>query len=257
MKLNLLTLNLHCLEEKHQRRNIKLITTEIIKRNIDVVFLQEVAQYHNDSIVEGNIKASNLGYLIQKELQNNNSHYDYSFEPIKYSFNKYDEGLAILSKTPLRKKEVKTISKTNDYYNWLKRKLLKHTTTIKGIDFDLITTHLGWDNEDESFIDQFNLLNETTMLDNTLIGGDFNIPFNEKHYNYIINKKYFDLYSSDKNRQNDPSYENTLDVHTKPSRIDYIFSKKNYITTNQEMLFKNPKVSDHYGLYLEITIGVD
>lgn len=257
MILNLLSLNLHCLEEKNIDRNIMIISKVIRDLNIDVIFFQEVAQIHSESIIFDNIKPSNLAYKIQSMLNLKKTKYYLSFEPIKYSFDKYDEGLAILSKFPLRDKVVTLLSDTKNYYDWRKRVSLKHTILINNITLDLITTHLGWDDQNESFEKQFSILNKIYTNNHALIGVDLNIPYNDIGYENVLSSNYIDLYALNNHKSNDPSYPNKLDIHNKPSRIDYILSKQLYTIIDQRMIFKDPMVSDHYGLYMKLRIESD
>lgn len=253
-ELSMITLNLHCLEEENIDKNQEIIVNEIITRNVDIIFLQEVAQFSNSPVIFGDIKESNYGYQLYLLLQEKGYHYEYIYTPIKFSFNKYDEGLGILSRYPLRHMEFDYISNTTDYNDWLSRKYLKATILVEGIEIDLITAHLGWDSENEKYIDQCKRLVNAITNDHTIIGGDFNVAFGSDYYSQTTMLGIVDLYSLNKKFDNNVTFENTLDVHKKSARIDYIYALHKYNVLEQQIIFKNPMVSDHFGIYMKIEV---
>ena len=253
-KVKLLSLNLHCLEEKDIEQNQQIIVSEIIKKDIDVIFLQEVAQLHKNTIEEGHIKVGNYGYVLQSMLKVLGYDYFYHFEPIKHSFGKYDEGVAILSKHNIKDLKTGYISYTKDYYDWRSRKYIKGTVMFGKEFFDLYSVHLGWNDQDESYLAQLQKLVESIDNPNTIIGGDFNVRCGDSLYDQTIQLGLIDLYGLNVKRRFEPTHEDNLDVHKDSSRIDYIFATKQYEITDQNILFKRPKVSDHYGIYIEMLL---
>lgn len=252
--LKLLTLNLHCLEEEDIKLNQEIITDKIIKLDCDIVFLQEVAQTATKKIIKENIKVDNYGLQLQQSLKESNKDYYYYYEPIKHSFEKYDEGVAILSKVSLTNKVAKCISKSTDYYNWKKRLVLKLDL---GKDISLYTTHLGWTDEYEVFedqIDQMASLFDTNKLH--IAAGDFNVQPHMKEYSHIISKGLVDLYYNNESKyQNDITHISRSKDHDGSVRIDYIFSSKRLKVLDRQILFKDKQVSDHLGVYLEIEVN--
>lgn len=253
-QLSLISLNLHCLEEENIEDNQDIIVDQIIQLDADVVFLQEVAQYADEKLIISQIKESNYGYILQELLNKRGKKYYYEYAAIKHSFNKYDEGVGILSKYPMTNTEAEYISKTQDYENWRSRKYLKATIQVNHKNIDLVTTHLGWDSRVESYLAQCENLRKQLSRDFTIIGGDFNVACGSEYYEETLSMGFIDLYGKNEDKKYDYTFENTLDVHTKSARIDYIFALNDYKVIEQEILFKNPKVSDHYGLYIKIEV---
>jgi maltose 6'-phosphate phosphatase len=253
-KLSLITINLHCLEEENIVENQRIIVEKIIQKDADVVFLQEVAQYAELPIVIDEIKESNYGYDLQQLLLKQGYSYDYTYAPIKFSFNKYDEGLGILSKHPLKDVESKYISNIQDYSNWKSRKYVKATIRPFQKDIDLITVHLGWDSETESYVEQCTKMTQAITNKSTIIGGDFNVAYGTDYYKKTVAHGLVDLYGLDLNKKDDVTFENILDIHKKSARIDYIFATKEYKVIEQEIIFKAPKVSDHFGIHMKIEV---
>lgn len=251
--LKLLTLNLHCLEEENLALIQKQIADKIIELDIDIIFLQEVAQTQTKNIILDNIKEDNYGYQLQKLLKAQQKIYDYNYEALKYSFGKYDEGLAILSKYPLSNKKVILISKTSDPYNWKLRKALK--VDIKD-SISLYCTHLGWSDGTEVFEDQVDLMVSDMNKDKlNIIAGDFNIIPNSNEYRHIVKKRLYDLfYDNNPLYWETPTHISNMDIHAESKRIDYIFSSKKLKVNKRMILFNEQRVSDHFGVYLEIEV---
>jgi maltose 6'-phosphate phosphatase len=252
--LSLLSINLHCLEEENLPLKQSVISDFILKHSIDVVFLQEVAQYHDHPIVDGNIKESNYGHRLQTILQYSGHKYFYYYEPIKFSFNKYDEGVGILSKYPITNIKSDYISNLKDYQNWKTRKYIKGELLLEDKTVELYSVHLGWDSETESYTDQINKLVSSFNKYEVIIGGDFNVLYQSDYYQYTVDKGLFDLFEADQSLAHHPTFKDTLDVHQESGRIDYIFSTMNYTVLNQKIVFQDPRVSDHYGIYMTILL---
>jgi maltose 6'-phosphate phosphatase len=254
-KLKLLTLNLHCLEEENIPRKQEGIIAEILKKDIDIIFLQEVAQYIDSKIVQDTVKESNYAYNLQQILLEKGKQYYFYFEPIKKSFNIYDEGVAILSKYPLHDVKGNYVSNCQEYEYWRTRKMLKGD--IERIDktISLVSVHLGWTDGFEIFEDQVERLLAHLDEKNVLIvAGDFNVSPKTKEYSFLIKNGLNDLFGSIPKYLFEPTHIKDMDLHKGTTRIDYIFSNMKLEVLNREILFQEEKVSDHYGVYLEIRL---
>lgn len=254
-EIGLLTLNLHCLEENKIASNQEIIVNKIIELDIDIIMLQEVAQYLNDHLVSDKIKDSNYGLQLQRKLKEQGKIYYYSYEPIKESFNKYDEGLAILSKYPMNDFEGIYISKTRDYSNWKSRKMISCHTVINQVNLSLVNVHLGWSDGYEVFEDQVDLLVENSSLtDFTIFAGDFNVRPSSKEYAYLISKGLIDSFQDDKVMFDKHTFASSGDAYDEAARIDYFFSSRKLHILDRDLLFTKKLVSDHYGVYIKIEV---
>lgn len=249
-KLKLLTLNLHCLVEDDLSEKQRIIAEEITQREVDIIFLQEVAQTRSENILYGDVKTDNYGETLRTLLREKGLTYFYAFEPIKHSFGKYDEGIGILSKAPIKDVFSKYISKCTDYAYWRTRKSLH--ATINEYNIKVISTHLGWTDEYENFNNQVDNLVKNIGHELTLIAGDFNVSPTTSEYEYILSKGFIDLYGKEKSNLLDPTHVNDIDTHSGAARIDYVFSTHDVLVLDRKILFTKNKVSDHYGVYLEI-----
>ena len=111
--MKILSLNLHCFQEEDRIEKLNKITNFIKERDIDVCLFQEACQERDKVLLEGKIKVGNNANHIASKL----GYYIY-YHPVKVGFDIYDEGLAIISKTPITGQSYKTISYTTDYKNW-------------------------------------------------------------------------------------------------------------------------------------------
>ena len=89
----------------------------------------------------------------------------------------------------------------------------------------------------------------------TLIGGDFNVSESSKEYQHILKQDLIDLYyNNDEKYFNDKTHLDYIDVKKIASRIDYIFSNRKLKTLTREIVFKENRVSDHFGVMIEIEV---
>ena len=255
MRLKLLTLNLHCFAEKNIKQNQKLIAETIVEYDVDVVFLQEVAQTMNLPVIKERIKENNYGYMIQQELLNLGFTYNFYYEPIKESFGDNDEGLGILSKEPLKFLSSNYISKTIDYGNWKTRKVLAYELDVNTKKIALATTHFGWSDGYEVFEEQFELAAEKFYAaDLVILAGDFNIVADSKEYKYITNLGWRDVFHKNTKYRNASTFRGDDVTKFKQEKIDYIMTNQEVVLLNQKVLFTEDRVSDHYGVFAEIEV---
>jgi maltose 6'-phosphate phosphatase len=258
MKLKILTLNLHTLQEKEIEKKNKIIANFINEREVDIIFFQEVGQISEDPIYTNNIKTSNQLLSIFPKLKRK---YNYDYRYKKRGFDKYDEGLAIVSKYPIIYSDSYYLSKSKDYYNWQTRTALLVNVDINGQQVDLITTHLGWDSESEKLDSQLaNFLNVINPRHISICAGDFNVPYNSSYIKKIKETGLIeasDLAGIDPTKN--PTFPGILDAApflktALDHQIDHIFVNKPYKVNKYEVVFKEERVSDHYGVYAEIEI---
>jgi len=249
MRLKMITLNLHCLVEEEIEEKQRIITESILKYDIDIIFLQEVAQTKS----KAKLVEDNYGLSLQTLLEAYGQKYNLYFEPIKESFGIYDEGVAIMSKDTLEFCLFEYISKTRDYSNWKSRKILVYQTT-SNTKVLLATTHFGWTDEYEIFEEQFDLADHFLKdKKNVVLAGDYNITPESKEYKHILNKGWKDLFDDDKYFDS-KSFRGDSSTLNKEVRIDYFMFKGKANGLDRKVLFIDQRVSDHYGLYCEIEI---
>ncbi len=259
--LKVLILNLHCYQEENQDYKFSQIAKAIDELNADVVCLQEVAELWNDGAGDWE---SNSAKIINDRLATPyHIHTDWSH----LGFNKYREGVAILSRFPLIKPDAKYVSVSHDAYSIHSRKVVAAQINVPYMGrVNVFSAHLSW--WEDGFAEQFNSLCEwaeakqSAQVNATLLCGDFNIAAGSEGYHLVVDAhQYDDQYLAANSlglfekifRVNDPYWH---DYPTDDCRIDYVFMNKTseLQVTSATVLFTEQdygRVSDHCG-YLMI-----
>lgn len=270
VNIKLLTLNTHSHSEENQKDKLNELVKGILKEKPDIIALQEVNQsiiaekisvddLHFQSRNDIIIKSDNYAYLISEELKKQGHKYYWTWLPVKKGYEKFDEGLAILSYNPIEKADICILSKTNDYNNWKKRMALG----IKVKDEWYYCVHMGWfDDEEEPFKMQWETINSHIGdMKNAWLLGDFNSDAKETDKGYDLIKKsgWYDSYEIAREKDSGFTVQKNIDGWNNKAvdnmRIDYIFSnvKRNIKTSYTIYNGKNfGVVSDHYGVIIEV-----
>ena len=254
--MKILTLNLHGFEEDNIYEKQKLIVDAIKRENIDIIFFQEVAQSKNSDTIFDDVKDDNYGYKVKLLLEEAGLNYFFYYKIGNLAFNKYDEGLAILSKTKMFHMKHYFVSKNTEYTSWNTRVIVSAKTVVNDKELCLTCVHLGWSDGYEVFEDQIDLLLDNLKPEDiNIIAGDFNVKAGSTEYKYVVSKGYIDLFF---NREEEsfttPTHAKDMDVQVGSNRIDYIMSNKELKIINRKILFKDKRVSDHFGVLIEVDI---
>lgn len=259
--LSVMILNLHCYQEDDQQAKFRQIAKAIEERAVDLVCFQEVAEEWNHGHGDW---ASNSANLINQQLkQPMQLYWDWSH----LGFDRYREGVAILSRYPLQNCQSRYVSDSHDPYSIHSRKVVAAQIEIGHLGkINLFSAHLSW--WEDGFQGQFQRLSEWAgELQNeevaaTLLCGDFNIAAGSQGYRQVVEAgAYEDQYLAVNQqglfeqifRVNDSHWGEAL---ADDYRIDYIFLNKNagiraiaarVIFTEQDY----GRVSDHCGYLLQ------
>ncbi|WBW97848.1 endonuclease/exonuclease/phosphatase family protein [Oceanirhabdus sp. W0125-5] len=263
--MKLLTLNCHSWQEDNQIDKLKIIAETIHKNDYDVIALQEVSQLISSDTVYDNIHKDNTAFLIKTFLEEISDHKYYLTWDISHiGFDKYEEGVAILSKYPLIEENSFIVSSSTTRDNWKTRKIICTRIEINSQIYDFYSVHLGWwDDIQDKFDSQIDkLLNYLDEEIPSFLMGDFNNDafIAEEGYDYCLSKNLYDTYSLAQTKDNGVTIE--FEIHgwegrskNKEHRIDWILTNKNLNVLSSKCIFngKNePFVSDHYGVEIEI-----
>lgn len=292
VSIKLLTLNTHSLVEKDYKKKLKAFTETVMKIMPDVIALQEVNQtcdevtvndinnnLHeeiNDQLLHGFcpcsndivIKEDNHAYNIVKLLKEKGIDYYWTWVGMKKGYNKYDEGIAILSRYKIIDTNILLASSCDDYNNWKTRKIIG-IQTEKYPNSWFYSVHMGWWNDEEepfqSQWERINLCMQEHIKDNANVWlmGDFNTPSDAENEGYELIKKsnWFDSYELALEKDDGVTVEEIIDGwHEKNEckkrmRIDYIWCSKDIEIKSSKVVFNGNNemvVSDHYGIILEI-----
>ena len=256
-QLKILILNLHCYQEENQDAKFTTIARTIDELDVDIVCLQEVAEYWNDG--QGDWESNSAKIINDRLNEPFYIHNDWSH----LGFDKYREGVAILSRYPLSNHESRYVSDSHDVYDINSRKVVTARVYVPYIgSINIFSVHLSW--LEGGFQEQFERLREwadntrTDEIKATLLCGDFNITAGSNGYQLVVDSdEYEDQYLAvnkqgvfDKIfRVNDEHWQTLL---ADDYRIDYIFMNKNSAlnTTSASVIFTDQdygRVADHGG----------
>lgn len=273
--MKLMTLNTHSLAEKNYSRKLYEFTASVAEEKPDIIALQEVNQSRTaDTVQESElvnyfpcdekllIKKDNHVYNTAKILGKSGIIYYWTWLGIKLGYDKYDEGIALMSRSPITEIFSGTISQNDSYYNWKTRKILG----IKTEQFPnerFYSVHIGWWNDsEEPFQQQWTRLENHIGKNNTVwLMGDFNNSAEIKNQGYDMIKKsgWYDCYNLSENKDSGFTVCKSIDGwkdknSAENMRIDYIFCNKKFKIKNYRTVFNNinyPVVSDHFGIIID------
>ena len=255
--LKLMILNLHCYQETQQDEKFSQIAKAIDELAVDIVCFQEVAELWNEGL--GNWQ-TNSANIINDRLKH--AFYLYS-DWSHLGFDKYREGVAILSRYPLHNQAARYVSANESIYSIHARKVIMAQIKVPTMGLiNVFSAHLSW--WEDGFAHQFNTLSSwaSEVQDQsvlaTLLCGDFNITSASEGYQLVVNANQYDdqfLAVQDQHlfekifKVNDAYWSNT---HTDDYRIDYVFMNKasELKVKSARVLFTDDdygKVSDHCG----------
>lgn len=255
--LKVMILNLHCYQEEQQDAKFSKIAKAINDLNVDVVCLQEAAELWNDGAGDWN---SNAAKIINDRLSTPyHIHTDWSH----LGFDKYREGVAILSRYPPSETEARYVSESHDVYSIHSRKVVMVQVQVPYIGLiNIFSAHLSW--WEDGFAAQFTALRawaaekNTPSILGTLLCGDFNIMPGSNGYQLVMaSQDYDDQFLMTTARDDSAKIFPVNDPHwqqqpTDDYRIDYIFMNKDSSlkVSSSRVLFTDDdygKVSDHCG----------
>lgn len=273
--MKLLTLNAHAWMEENQHDKLKQLAAFIDEQQFDVIALQEVNQsmeetplspddlgaYHSAD-PEVVIKRDNYAYVLNGLLSNA---YHWTWAPAHVGFAKYDEGLAILSKTPITATVNEYVSSLQDYDNYRSRKIVGIQTVVDGVQAWFVSGHYNWWNDEESFR---GLWDRTTKVLNSFaptpvfMMGDFNnaAEVRGEGYDYVLQSGWSDTYPNAAVRDEGHTVIKAIagwESNAEPLRIDFIFSNKAAQVQSSTVVLNGktgPVVSDHFGISVELEL---
>ncbi len=239
------TFNLHQYYELNRLNTLVTIAEKIYELDLDIVGLQEVAEFVYDFSEQ---KATNTAKLLQHILKEKyNSNYYLSLNMFKYGFPDNLEGLAMLSKHEFTSENNVLVSNTTDSTNFHKREIQVNTISYNNTELTIVNGHYTWDNEFEKFEDQLNVLLPFLQNRKCILTGDFNNEYGSNNYMYLT-KCFMDVCAPDLQEDITFNYEGTK------MRIDYIFTNIEHILIDHQIHFKEEMLSDHYFVTVQIDI---
>ncbi|MGM0125287.1 maltose 6'-phosphate phosphatase [Enterococcus sp. AZ194] len=269
--MNLLTLNTHSWIEEKPLDKLEALAQVIHAKDVAVIALQEVNQridsakvtldetFH-PTVKQVAIHEDNFAYLLVKRLKELGSNYHWCWMPSHIGYDIYEEGAAILSKTPLEAESL-VVSETKEFTDYHTRCLIGATTELGGKTIYVMSSHFSW------WIDQnsgfsYEWRNTKELLSKKrqpiFMLGDLNNPAHiiGEGYGQVLASQLplTDSYLLAEEIVGDATVEKIIDGwenNNERLRIDYIFTSELFEVSNYEVIFdgkETPIVSDHFGI---------
>lgn len=261
--MKLLTLNTHSIIDDSYERRIEILVNAIARHKPDVIALQEVMQPVNGEKTNSSkiktvgdipLKKGNFLLNVINELEKLNNEYFGVYFAFKGAYDKYDEGLAIISSEEIISVETEQLSRFNDYKNYKTR----HSLGVRTHNNWFYSLHFNWENDEDSpFINEWRALHASIdQKKNIWLMGDFNITPASEGYQ-IITKSYWDTYIMARDIDNGITVSGEIDGwqgQRENKRIDYIFTGKDVEIKSSRVIFNGKNediISDHFGIIIE------
>ncbi|MDD2239183.1 MAG: carbohydrate-binding protein [Kiritimatiellae bacterium] len=262
--LKVMTLNLHTYQEEEALEKLATVARAIRERDIDLVCLQEVGENWNGG--EGDW-ASNAARIINDQLPRPyHLHTDWSHR----GFDRFREGVAILSRHPFRGTDAGYVSDSTDPYDIHARKIVMAQVSVPFMGMlHVFSAHLSW--PADGFRVQFERLRRwaaerhTPEVIGTLLCGDFNIAADSEAFGQIVQTEAFE--EQVLKIWNPPAFqrvfrdrqETSMQVLAGDGRIDHIWLSRGsqLRAIAAEELFTSTtygRVSDHTGYLVEFEL---
>lgn len=268
--MKLLTLNTHSWMEECPEEKLEQLVEHILREDYDVVCLQEINQLMTTSHITAPadyqalpsapvLHEDHYAYLLTEKLAQKGKRYYWSWAYNHIGYDRYHEGVALLSKTPIDAQEL-LVSEVDDETDYHTRRILLATTEVKGRAVTLASLHLSWFGkgfEAEWAIIEKHLLSYQNPL---VLMGDFNNPTDQEGYQMIVNSPLNLVDSHQAAGQVSGEYTILADIdgwedNQQALKVDHAFVSKALNVVSSKVIFDGkvtPILSDHFGLEIEI-----
>ncbi|CYU59302.1 endonuclease/exonuclease/phosphatase family protein [Streptococcus suis] len=263
--MKLLTVNVHAWLEERQDEKLDVLAQTIAEKAYDVIALQEVNQLITADLVTKDLKADNYGLILLEKLRAlGQFDYSYYWSNSHIGYDKYEEGIAFLTKLPVYEVDPFYCSQNKSFDSILSRKIMGLTVFYQDQLIDLYSCHINLpDSKEENQLDNIRSIVERTSSGHLkILMGDFNTDAlsNPQAYRAIKDLGLYDSYDLAEEKDRGITVEKAIDGwagHSQEKRLDYVFLNQKRQVQSSRVIFNGenrPIISDHFGV--EVNIGI-
>ena len=263
--MKLLTINVHAWLEDQQEEKIEELARTIAEKDYDVIALQEVNQSITAPFVGRELKADNYGLKVLEHLEKLvGPRYSYFWSPSHIGYDRFDEGIAILTKLPVYEVDAFYCSRHQEADSILSRKIVWLTLVYQGQLIDCYSCHINLpDSIGENQLENVKtIVNRTDHTRLKLLLGDFNTDAlsDRGTYEAIKGLGLFDGYELAEEKDSGITVDKVIDGwsgHHQEKRLDYIFLNQKRRVLSSRVIFNgshHPLISDHFGVEMSIKL---
>ncbi|WHS51008.1 endonuclease/exonuclease/phosphatase family protein [Rothia sp. SD9660Na] len=276
--MKLLTLNTHSWLEVHQIPKIFELAQFIVREQVDVVALQEVNQFVESAVVDTplgfvggadrSVRQDNYALLLNQFLEQLGYPYYWAWSVSHLGFDRYDEGVAILTRQPFKGCKLVDLSPAYTDQDVARRVAV---AVQLGEEFGgawVASTHMSWWKLGEValFADEFTQLERQMkqLADGApvILAGDFNnaAQVQGEGYDLMIERGWIDTYRVAEQVTGEFTVHKSIhgwDNLTQALRIDLVLTDRPTRVRTHEVVFPDTDetaISDHSGLLLTLDI---
>ena len=194
--MKFLTLNTHSWMEKEAEEKFQILLEDILEKDYDLICFQEINQEITSPVVEVNdlyqalpaaepIHQDHYVRLLVEKLSEQGKDYYWTWAYNHIGYDRYHEGVAILSKTPIEAREI-LVSDVDDPTDYHTRRVALAETVVDGKELAVASVHLSW--WDKGFQEEWARFEAVLKELNKplLLAGDFNNPAGQEGYQAIL-----------------------------------------------------------------------
>lgn len=263
--MKLLTLNCHAWHEENQLEKIRQLAAAISEKSYDVIALQEVNQSIGEQPVADSVKQDNYAWVLLQEMENLGvTGYSLVWDFSHLVYERYEEGLAILTRHPVMEEHSFFVSKGTNKHTWKTRKIVGATIRIDDRPTTFYSCHTGWWHDlEEPFKHQADQLLRHIRKDvPVFLLGDFNNNAFQsgEGYDYLLKQGLFDTYTHAEEKDDGITVKGKItgwNENKEDLRIDLILSTVPVNVKSSHIIFdgqEHPVVSDHFGVEAELEL---
>lgn len=263
--MKLLTVNVHAWLEDNQEEKLNTLAQAIAENDYDVIALQEVNQLMSAKLVTHELRDDNYGLILLEKLRHLvGEKYSYYWSNSHIGYDKYDEGIAFLTKLPVYEVDPFYCSQHQSLDSILSRKILGLTVLYKGQLVECYSCHINLpDGEGEDQLENIQTIINRTQTDNLKVFmGDFNTDSISNHsaYEAITNLGLIDTYDLAEEKDSGITVEKAIDGwsdHAEEKRLDYIFLNQTKTVLSSRVIFNGKNkaiISDHFGVEIQLEL---
>ncbi|MDW8706267.1 endonuclease/exonuclease/phosphatase family protein [Streptococcus suis] len=263
--MKLLTVNVHAWLEEDQHEKLDILAQTIAQKQYDVIALQEVNQLMTSPLVTKELRQDNYGLILLEKLRAlGQFDYSYYWSNSHIGYDKYEEGIAFLTKLPVYEVDPFYCSQNKSVDSILSRKIMGLTVFYQGQLIDLYSCHINLpDSQEENQLENIRSIVERTSSDRLkILMGDFNTDAlsNPKAYQAIKDLGLYDSYDLAEEKDAGITVEKAIDGwagHSQEKRLDYVFLNQKRQVQSSRVIFNGdnlPIISDHFGVEVNICI---
>nr|WP_210729412.1 endonuclease/exonuclease/phosphatase family protein [Streptococcus ovuberis] len=251
--------------EDHQEDKIEELARVIAEKDYDVVALQEVNQSITAPYVSRELKADNYGLKVLEHLESLvGPCYSYFWSNSHIGYDRYDEGIAILTKLPVYEVDTFYCSRHRTLDSILSRKVLGVTVSYNGQLITCYSCHINLPNSpgEDQLENIAAIVKRTDQPVLKILLGDFNTDAvsDRPAYEAIKSLGLYDGFELAHVKDSGITVEKAIDGwdgNTQEKRLDYIFLNQEREVLSSQVIFNgNNKqaISDHFGIEMIINI---